>query len=65
MDARGLHSIVDDDVVREMKEGQDMKVQFVDISNAMLSPPQTEWGSEIGEDTKEMFHKGWEMRLCF
>ncbi|KAF3110487.1 hypothetical protein TWF102_008065 [Orbilia oligospora] len=65
IDARGLHSIVDDDVVREMKEGQDMKVQFLDISNAMLSPPQTEWAPEMNEESKDLFDKGWEMRLCF
>ncbi|KAF3918391.1 hypothetical protein ABW20_dc0103190 [Dactylellina cionopaga] len=65
VDARGLHSIVDDDVVREMKEAQDMKVQFLDISNAMLSPPQTEWGPEMNEESKDLFNKGWEMRLCF
>ncbi|KAK6505273.1 hypothetical protein TWF481_007184 [Arthrobotrys musiformis] len=65
VDARGLHSIVDDEVVREMKEGQDMKVQFLDISNAMLSPPQTEWAPEMNEEPKDLFDKGWEMRLCF
>ncbi|KAF3931740.1 hypothetical protein ABW19_dt0208970 [Dactylella cylindrospora] len=57
--------IVDDDVVREMKEGQDMKIQFLDISNAMLSPPQTEWAPDMNEESKDLFAKGWEMRLCF
>ncbi|KAF3920710.1 hypothetical protein AA313_de0200243 [Arthrobotrys entomopaga] len=65
VDARGLHSIIDDDVVKEMREGQDMKVQFLDISNAMLSPPQTDWCPEIHDESKDIFNKGWEMRLCF
>ncbi|KAJ6260385.1 hypothetical protein Dda_4611 [Drechslerella dactyloides] len=70
VDSRGLHSIIDDEVVREMKEGQDMKVQFVDMNKVLLSPPQTEWGPDVGDDAmvtgKDIFaDKGLEMRLFF
>ena len=67
VDSRGLNIVVDDEFVKEMKEGQDMKVELVESSTQMLSPPNSEWTSEVQmeNETKPTLTKGWELRLLY
>lgn len=72
MSSRGLSIFVDDEFVREMAEGQDMKVQAVEIreESPFASPPQ-EWGSSPeapqsdGDSGKNSNSHGWELRLLY
>lgn len=72
MSSRGLSIFVDDEFVREMAEGQDMKVQAVEIreESPFASPPQ-EWAnspeeSQDGEgNLKNGAPHGWELRLLY
>ena len=73
VNSRGLTILVDDEFVREMPEGQDMKVQAVEVheESPFASPPQ-EWvnsdGSHPGCDidpAKNLNSHGWELRLVY
>jgi hypothetical protein len=72
MSSRGLSIFVDDEFVREMSEGQDMKVQAIEIreESPFASPPQ-EWGSSPeatqsdGDSTKGSGSHMWELRLLY
>lgn len=63
----GLHVLLDDDVVKEMPEGQDMKVQLLEYVTQLMSPPQSEWSQDMtfDADSKMAVTKGWELRLSF
>ncbi|RPA98891.1 hypothetical protein L873DRAFT_1828325 [Choiromyces venosus 120613-1] len=58
---RGLTILVDDEFVREMPEGQDMKVQAIEIreESPFASPQESE--GEAGAAAKN----GWELRLIY
>lgn len=59
--SRGLNVQVDDDFVRQMTEGQDMKVQAVEIEESgTLSPPQ-DYDQKAGQKDA----RGWELRLVY
>ncbi|KAL7272475.1 hypothetical protein RUND412_004717, partial [Rhizina undulata] len=71
VNSRGLSIFVDDDFVREMSEGQDMKVQALEISDEIPFSPATsgDWGSPengsgLDGDMKGSNH-GWELRLLY
>lgn len=72
MSSRGLSIFVDDEFVREMAEGQDMKVQAVEIreESPFASPPQ-EWASSPEapqndcDGNKTAGSHGWELRLLY
>lgn len=56
--AQGLTILVDDDVIQQMKEGQDMKVEVIEMEDA--SPP--EW---TNGDVKHMEPRGYELKLIY
>jgi hypothetical protein len=62
LNSRGLTILVDDEFVREMPEGQDMKVQATEIreESPFASPPQESEG-EAGAAARN----GWELRLIY
>lgn len=72
MSNRGLSIFVDDEFVREMAEGQDMKVQAIEIreESPFASPPQ-EWcnspeaSQTDGDGNKNTVSHGWELRLLY
>lgn len=72
MSNRGLSIFVDDEFVREMAEGQDMKVQAIEIreESPFASPPR-EWcnspeASQADSDSnKNTVSHGWELRLLY
>jgi hypothetical protein len=60
--SRGINVAVDDDFVRQMNEGQDMKVQAIEIEGqGTLSPPQDydQKGDQKGPSRE------WELRLIY
>lgn len=59
VNAQGLTVLVDDDVIKQMKEGQDMKVEVSEIEDA--SPP--EWNTN--GDVKNIDPRGYELKLIF
>ncbi|KAG0132942.1 CP2 transcription factor-domain-containing protein [Tuber indicum] len=62
LNSSGLTILVDDEFVREMPEGQDMKVQATEIreESPFASPPQESEG-EAGAAARN----GWELRLIY
>ena len=63
----GLEVTVDDEVVKEMIEGQDMKVELREVDCQMMSPPQTDWANDplMDADMKPGTRKGWELCLLY
>lgn len=59
VNAQGLTVLVDDDVIQQMKEGQDMKVEVIEMEDA--SPP--EWNTN--GDVKHIEPRGYELRLSY
>lgn len=59
MNAQGLTALVDDEVVQQMKEGQDMKVEVIEMEDA--SPP--EWNTN--GDVKHIEPHGYELKLIY
>lgn len=67
VDTRGINVLVDDDVVKEMKEGQDMKVELIETTDQMMSPPNSDWNTDVQMESepKPVMNKGWEIRLLY
>jgi len=59
VNAQGLVVLVDDDVIQQMKEGQDMKVEVIEMEDA--SPP--EWNTN--GDVKHIEPRGYELKLNY
>lgn len=59
VNAQGLTILVDDDVIQQMKEGQDMKVEVIEMEDA--SPP--EWNTN--GDVKHIEPRGFELKLIY
>lgn len=59
VNSQGLTVLVDDGVIQQMKEGQDMKVEVIEMEDA--SPP--EWNTT--EDVKHIEPRGYELKLIF
>lgn len=59
VNAQGLPVLVDDDVIQRMKEGQDMKVEVIEMEDA--SPP--EWNTN--GDVKHIEPRGYELKLVY
>jgi len=66
LNARGLTILIDDDLVAQMNEGQDMKVQLEEIieDSPFSSPPQ-EWSNTNGHHADGNGAKKWELRLIY
>ncbi|KAF8461043.1 CP2 transcription factor-domain-containing protein [Kalaharituber pfeilii] len=60
VNAQGLTVLVDDDVIQQMKEGQDIKVQVIDIEEE--SPP--DWNNSNG-DVKHLDTRSYELKLIY
>lgn len=62
---RGITILVDDAFVEQMNEGQDMKVQAIEVDEmSTLSPPQ-DWENQGGASVKQEKGRGWELRLLY
>jgi len=59
VNAQGLTVLVDDDVIQQMKEGQDIKVEVIEMEDA--SP--REWNAN--GDIKHIGHRGYELKLVY
>jgi len=59
LNAQGLTVLIDDDVIQQMKEGQDMKVEVIEMEDA--SPP--EWNPNV--DIKHIEPRGYELKLIY
>jgi len=58
VNSQGLTVLVDDEVIQQMKEGQDMKVEVIEMEDA--SPP--EWNTD---DMKHIEPRGYELKLVY
>lgn len=71
---KGLHILVDDDLINEMPEGQDMTAEFSEMA-AVSSPvkPSRQWDSgatdiQVDGDLSTIEHKpssGYELKLLY
>ncbi|KAH8888609.1 hypothetical protein GQ53DRAFT_243055 [Thozetella sp. PMI_491] len=64
---RGLEVALDDDVIRELSEGQDMKLEVVEVSSSG-SPVKREWEMALDAPTEagtSASPRGYEFRLAF
>ena len=59
VNAQGLNILVDDEVIQQMKEGQDMKVEVIEIDDDSSSDSMT------NGDVKHMEPRGYELKLIF
>ncbi|KAF8250103.1 hypothetical protein K440DRAFT_619527 [Wilcoxina mikolae CBS 423.85] len=62
---RGLTILIDDDLVSQMNEGQDMKVQLEEIIEDSFSSPPQEWSNTNGHHADGNGGKKWELRLIY
>jgi hypothetical protein len=71
---KGLQVEVDDDVIRELAEGQDLVMEIAEVQNSPSSRPKREWemsvdvavDSDNTSGTQNVVHtEGYELRLMF
>lgn len=71
---RGLQAEMDDDVIRELAEGQDIIMEIAELRNSAQSQPKREWemsvdvavDSDNTSGTQNVVHsEGYELRLMF
>jgi len=71
---RGLQVEMDDDVIRELAEGQDIIMEIADLRNSGQSQPKSEWEMSVDvtvdsdniSATQNAVHtEGYELRLMF
>jgi hypothetical protein len=71
---RGLQAEMDDDVIRELDEGQDIIMEIAELRNSAQSQPKREWemsvdvavDSDNTSGTQNVVHsEGYELRLMF
>jgi len=71
---RGLEVEIDDDVIRELAEGQDLVIEIAEVRNSAGSQPKRGWemsvdvivDSDNASNTQNVVHtEGYELRLMF
>jgi hypothetical protein len=71
---RGLQVEIDDDVIRELAEGQDLIMEISEIQNERLQPTKREWdmavdvavdSDNVGSAQNVVQTEGYELRLIF
>ena len=67
---RGLQVEMDDNVIRELAEGQDLTMEIASVHNTQLLQPKREWEMVVDSDTASgtqnvLQTEGYELRLMF